>query len=151
VIPGGYLSRYSVDIIYSRREWRLWSDSPFRSAVQGRKERRKEGRKEGRERTLDCCFEKSQGKMEPTVAMSAKSNGVIATAHQPSTPLAHNFISFPFSHQRKKIKFLWLFVTWFKLSAAILWFWHTQLLMKISLSFGKLMMMMMLLPKVSWQ
>jgi len=120
------------------------------SAVRCR-EGRREGRKEGRERTLDCCFEKSQGKMEPTVAMSAKSNGVIATAHQPSTPLAHNFISFPFSHQRKKIKFLWLFVTWFKLSAAILWFWHTQLLMKISLSFGKLMMMMMLLPKVSWQ
>ncbi len=142
-------------MIYTRREWHLWYDSPFRSAVQcsavqGRKERRKEA-KEGRKRTLDCCFEKSQGKMEPTVAMSAKSNGVIATAHQPSTPLAHNFISFPFSDQRKKIQISVVVcdrIQTFRSNSVVL---HTQLLMKICLSFGKLMMMMMLLPKVSWQ
>jgi hypothetical protein len=40
---------YSVDMIYTGREWRLWSDSPFRSAVQCR-EGRREGRKEGRKR-----------------------------------------------------------------------------------------------------
>lgn len=151
MIPGGYLSG-------TRWIWYIVGESGvcgliLPSAVQCR-EGRREGRNEGRrERTLDCCFEKSQGKMEPTVAMSAKSNGLIATAHQPSTPLAHNFISFPFFWPKKQDSnfcgCLWQDSNFQKQFCG---FTHAIVDGNLSIFWYTLMMMMMLLlPKVSWQ
>lgn len=124
MIPGGYLSgtRWIWYIVGESGVCGLILPSAVQcSAVQGRKERRKEWRKREDARLLLWEVTRKNGANSRNVCEIKRGNSNCSPTVN-SLGTQFHFLPF-FLTKERRFKFRWLFVTGFKLSEAILWFY----------------------------